>query len=166
MKFLFAVFKTFAGEVVFSRHCSYRKKKKKREKFLKHFFKSFRMTKWFLCNNSDQTWFSDTITCAAPLGRCWNPCLSVSGFSTYLRAQHMLMHRKSCLFSILVARYRLKIPSLGITVQHHEEQLPSWRKFRVISICTSQSLDSCYCKGIKVGVHAINNSLNPRKSMF
>ena len=48
------------------------------------------------CNNSGQTWFSDTFTSAGPLGRCWLPHLSGSGFNTSLCAQQMLMHRQSC----------------------------------------------------------------------
>ena len=54
-----------------------------------------------LCNNSDQTCFSDILTPAGPLGRCWNPRLSGSGFNTSLGAQQMLMHRKVCLIPIL-----------------------------------------------------------------
>ena len=45
--------------------------------------------KRFLCNNNDQTCFSDTLTSAGPL--------SGSGINTSLGAQQMLMHRKSCL---------------------------------------------------------------------
>ena len=62
----------------------------------------FRAKKMFLCNNSYQTCFSDTLTSAGPLGMCWNPHLSDSGFNTSLGAQQMLMHRKSCLISIAI----------------------------------------------------------------
>ena len=48
-----------------------------------------------LCNNNDQTWFSDTLTSARPLGDSWNPRLSGSGFNTTLGVQQMLMHRKN-----------------------------------------------------------------------
>ena len=53
--------------------------------------------KMFLCNNSDQTYFSYTLTSAGPLVRCWNPPLSTS-----LRSQQMLMHRKLCLIPIFL----------------------------------------------------------------
>ena len=48
----------------------------------------------FVCKNSNQTCFSDTLTSAGPL--------SGSGFNTSLRAQQMLMHRKSCLIPIII----------------------------------------------------------------
>ena len=47
-----------------------------------------------LCNNNDQTWFSDTLTSARPLGGPQNPRLSGSGFNITLRVQQMLMHNK------------------------------------------------------------------------
>ena len=65
------------------------------------FSPKFSGDKIFLCNNSDQMWFSNTFTSAGPLERCWNPHLSGSGFTTALRVQQMLMYRKSCLIPII-----------------------------------------------------------------
>ena len=45
-----------------------------------------------LCNNNDQTCFSDTLTSTEHL---W------LGFNIFLGAQQMLMHRKSCLIPIV-----------------------------------------------------------------
>ena len=39
-----------------------------------------------MCNNSDQTWFSDTLTSAGPLRRCWNPSLKIT-FDPYIVPQ-------------------------------------------------------------------------------
>ena len=55
-----------------------------------------------LCNNNDQTCFSDTLTSARPLRGRQNPQLSESGFNTTLGVQQMLMHRKTCLTPILL----------------------------------------------------------------
>ena len=51
-----------------------------------------------LCNNNDQTWFSDVLTSARPLWGSLNCHLSGQGFSITLGIQQMLMHRKTCLF--------------------------------------------------------------------
>ena len=91
------VFKTFACNVLFRAIIGTGKKN-----FLKRFLQSFWAKK---CNNSDQTCFSDTLTSAGPLGRCWNPRLSGSGFNTSLGTQQMLMHRKSCLIPIVEYRF-------------------------------------------------------------
>ena len=54
-----------------------------------------------ICNNNDQTCFSDTLTSARPpVGRL-NPRLLGSGFNTTLGVQQMLMRRKTCLIPIL-----------------------------------------------------------------
>ena len=65
-----------------------------------------------LCNNSDQTWFSDALTSARPLRGHQNPRLLGSGFNTALGVQQMLMHRKSCLISILEFHYKQVYSSL------------------------------------------------------
>ena len=68
--------------------------------------------KMFLCNNSDRTCFSDIVTSAGPLGRplgrCWNPRLSGSGFNTSLGAQQMLMHHVWSLYSNFLTLVKLK----------------------------------------------------------
>ena len=66
----------------------------------KHFFE---MT---LCNNNDQTWSSNRLTSARPLGGRWNPRLSGSGWNTTLGVQQLLMHRKTCLIPILLLRFQ------------------------------------------------------------
>ena len=55
-----------------------------------------------LCNNNDQTCFSDTLTSTGPLRRGRNPHFSGSGFNISLGARQMLMHRKSCLIPIII----------------------------------------------------------------
>ena len=55
-----------------------------------------------LCNNNDQTCFSDALTSAGPLGGPLNPYLSGSGFNITLGVQQMLMRRKTCLIPILL----------------------------------------------------------------
>ena len=80
-----------------------------KKNLLKQFLQSFR-AKNILCNNSDQTCFSDTLTSAGSFGRCWNHHLSGSGINTSLGAQHILMHRKSCLSRIWNSTDREKIP--------------------------------------------------------
>ena len=62
----------------------------------------FLVEKMTLCNNKDQTWFSDTLTSARPLGGHSNPRLSGSGFNATLWVQQMLMHRKTCLIPIMI----------------------------------------------------------------
>ena len=89
-------FKNVRWEHAFPRHCRNRKKE-----FFEAFSSKFSSDKMFLCNNSDQTGFSDTFTSAGALGSGWNPRLSNSDFNTSLRAQMVLMHRKSCLIPIL-----------------------------------------------------------------
>ena len=59
---------TFAGNVPFRAIIDTRKKN-----FLEAFSPKFSSKKMFLCNNRDQTFFSDSLTSARPLGRCWNP---------------------------------------------------------------------------------------------
>ena len=49
---------------------------------------------------NDQTYFSDTLTSARPLGGRKNPCILGSGLSTTLGDQQMLMHRKTCFIPI------------------------------------------------------------------
>ena len=71
--------------------------------FWSNFSKVFEWRK-ILCNNSDQRCFSDTLTSAGPLGRCWNPRLSGSSFNTSLGIQQILMHRKSCWIPIMTPR--------------------------------------------------------------
>ena len=46
-----------------------------KKNFSKHFLRSFRV---FVCNNSNETCFCDTLISAGPLGRCGNPRLSGS----------------------------------------------------------------------------------------
>ena len=55
-----------------------------------------------LCNNSDQTWFSNTLTFARSLGRCWKPRPTASLFNISLGTWQTLMHGISCLIPILV----------------------------------------------------------------
>ena len=85
-----SVFKTFARNMLFHAIIGTGKKN-----FLKQFLPTFSCKIIFVCNNSDQTYFSDTLTSAGPLGRCW------TGFNTSLRDQQMFTHRKSCLIPIL-----------------------------------------------------------------
>ena len=66
-----SVFKTFTGNVPFSASVEYTKKD-----LFEAFSPKLSSEKRFLCNNSDQTCFSDTLTSAGPLGRCWSPRLS------------------------------------------------------------------------------------------
>ena len=54
----------------------------------------------FLCNNSDRTWFFNTLTFARSLGRCWKPRPSASVFNTSHGTWRMLMHEKQCLIRI------------------------------------------------------------------
>ena len=62
-------------------------------------FSSDKMT---LCNNNDETWFSNTLTSAKPLVCHLNPRLSGSGFNTTMGVQQILMHRKTCLIPITI----------------------------------------------------------------
>ena len=82
------IFKTFAGNMLFCAIIG----TWKREHF-ETISPNFSSNKMFLCNNSDQTCFSDTLTSAGLLS---------SGFNTSLRAQQMLMHRKPCPIPILL----------------------------------------------------------------
>ena len=84
--------------------------------FLKH--KKFSRDKMTLCNNNDQTWFSDTLTSARPLGGRSTPRLSGSGFNTTLEVQHMIMHRKTCLIPIVVYRLVRDVMTSIITLQN------------------------------------------------
>ena len=85
-----SIFKTFAGDMLFGALIGTGKKN-----FFKHFLQSFRAK--VLCNNSDQTCFSDTLTSAVPLGTSGDvEILSGSSFNISLGAQQMLMHRKLC----------------------------------------------------------------------
>ena len=59
------VFKTFAGNLPFSASVEYTKKD-----LFDAFSPKFSREKMFLCNKSDQTCFSDTLTSAGLLGRC------------------------------------------------------------------------------------------------
>ena len=54
-----------------------------------------------LCNNSDQTWFSNTLTFARSLGRCWKPRPTASVFNISLGTWQTLMHGKPCLIPII-----------------------------------------------------------------
>ena len=54
-----------------------------------------------LCNNSDQTWFSNTLTFARSLGRCWKPRPMASVFNISLGTWQTLMHGIPCLIPIL-----------------------------------------------------------------
>ena len=54
-----------------------------------------------LCNNSDQTWFSNTLTFARSLGRCWKPRPTASVFNISLGTWQTLMHGRPCLIPIL-----------------------------------------------------------------
>ena len=47
-------------------------------------FPKFSSNKMILCNDNDQTWFSDTLTNVRPLGSHVNPRLSGSGLNTTL----------------------------------------------------------------------------------
>ena len=53
-----------------------------------------------LCNNSDRTRFSNALTFARSLGRCWKPRPLVSVFNTSHGTWRMLMHKKTCLIPI------------------------------------------------------------------
>ena len=53
-----------------------------------------------LCNNSDQTWFSNTLTFARSFQRCWKPRPTASVFNISLGTWQTLMHGKSCLIPI------------------------------------------------------------------
>ena len=78
-----AIFKTFAGNVLFRAIIGTGKKK-----LFEAISPNFSSKKMYSCNNTDQTCFSDTLTSARPP---WK----VSGFSTSLGAQQMLMHKKN-----------------------------------------------------------------------
>ena len=72
------VFKMFIDNMTFHGIMAW-----ERQRFPKHFLHCFRIflpDRIFLCNDSDQTWFSDAFTSAGPLGMCWNIRLSGSGF--------------------------------------------------------------------------------------
>ena len=56
---------------------------------------------FFLCNNSDRTWFFNALTFAMSLGRCRKPRPSASVFNTSHGTWPMLMHEKPCLIPIL-----------------------------------------------------------------
>ena len=73
--------------------------------FCEVFFPNFRIDKMTLCNNDDQTWFSDALTSARPLGDRKTPRISGSGFNTTLGVQQMLIHRKKGLIPIVVNRF-------------------------------------------------------------
>ena len=81
------IFETFAGNVLFRAIIG-----KGKKNFLKQSFRAKK--KNVLCNNSDQTCFSHTLTSAGPLLRCWNPHLSGSSFNTSLETQQMLIAPK------------------------------------------------------------------------
>ena len=76
----------------------------KKMNFSKRFFQNLSSEKMTLCNNTDKTWFSDTLTSARPLGGCYNSCLSGLGINTILGVQQIFMHRETCLKPILSFR--------------------------------------------------------------
>ena len=62
-----------------------------------------------LCNNSDQTWFSNTLTFARSRGRCWKPRpTTASVFNISLGTGQTLMHGKSCLIPIILGGWIFK----------------------------------------------------------
>ena len=58
-----------------------------------------------LCNNSDQTLFSNTLTFARSLGSYRKPRPSASVFNTSLGSWQTLMHKKPCLILIVLEVY-------------------------------------------------------------
>ena len=73
-----------------------------KKNFWRHFLQSFRARKCFCAIIAIKHAFhAGTLTSAGPLGRCWTPSPSGLSFNTSLRAQQMLMNRKSCLIPIL-----------------------------------------------------------------
>ena len=83
----------------FARHYS----KTKTNKTFRNVFPKFSSDKMTLCNNKDQTWFSDTLTSARPLRGSLKPSpFRLGGVSTPpLGSKQMTMHRKTCLIPIL-----------------------------------------------------------------
>ena len=75
--------------------------------FFEAFFQ-FSSDKMILCNNNNQTCFSDTLTLAIPVGGC---STSPSG------VQQMLMHRTTCLIPIL--RHKLSETIIWALSQEH-----------------------------------------------
>ena len=72
------------------------------ENSARQFFAIF-LALWLnLCNNSDQTLFSNALTFAKSLGRCWKPRPSASVFNISLGTWQTLMHGKACLIPILI----------------------------------------------------------------
>ena len=63
-----------------------------------------------LCNNSNQTLLSNTLTFARSLGSCWKPRPSASVFNTSLGVWQALMHEKPCLIPILYVSLLTLIP--------------------------------------------------------
>ena len=65
-------------------------------------FLLFFLALWLdLCNNSDQTLFSNALMFARSLGSCWKPRPSASVFNISLGTWQTLMHEKHCLIPIL-----------------------------------------------------------------
>ena len=70
-----------------------------------------------LCNNSDRTWFFNTLISARSLGRCWKPRPLASVFNTSNGTWRMLMHEKPCLIPILIYGDRRQSPVLALTLE-------------------------------------------------
>ena len=90
--------------------------------FLKHLPK-FLSDKMTLCNNNDQTWFSNTLGYARPLWIRLNPRLSGSGFNITLGVQQMLMHRKMCLIPIVIYYTIIDFNEVDIRIYLPEEKV-------------------------------------------
>ena len=55
-----------------------------------------------LCNNSDQTWFSNPLKCARSRGNCLKPKSKTEVFYSSRGTGQILMHRKPCLNPIVL----------------------------------------------------------------
>ena len=64
-------------------------------------FPKFSSDKKTLCNNNNQTWFSDTLTSARPLGVVKTLAFQARVSTPPLGVQQVLMHRKTCLIPMM-----------------------------------------------------------------
>ena len=111
-------------------------------------FQRFSCDKMTLCNNNDQTCFSDVLTYARPLRSRYNPRLSGSGFNTTLWVQQMLIHRKTCLIPIVINwSFTIRMVSFAdfndilMKFRYHIWHIESWW-FRLIPWTSFTSLEA------------------------